>query len=133
MKKLSEKVEYKKFKMESIGTIVQLVKAGVFISKLDIKDAYNIRIYESEQKYLEFQFDRFLYKCTALPDGYTEGPIKPIRLLKPPLAWLRRAKKIVIARYFDKLITIKSFYAPCLRNIAKIIRLPIALGFVIHS
>ena len=59
MKKLSEKVEYKKFKMESIGTIAQLVKAGVFMSKLDIKDAYSIPIYESEQKYLEFQFDRF--------------------------------------------------------------------------
>ena len=93
MKKLREKVEYKKFKMESIGTIAQLVKAGVFMSKLDIKDAYSIPIYESEQKYLEFQFDRFLYKYTALRDGYTEGPAKLTRLLKPPLGRSQKGRK----------------------------------------
>ena len=79
--------------MESIGTIAQLVKAGVFMSKLDIKDAYSIPIYESEQKYLEFQFDRFLYKYTALRDGYTEGPIKLTRLPKPPLGRSQKGRK----------------------------------------
>ena len=49
LKKFKEKVEYKKFKMETIGTILQLVKPGVFISKLEIKDAYySVPIYEPD-------------------------------------------------------------------------------------
>ena len=40
--------------METIGTIVQLVKPGIFMSKLDIKDGYfSIPIYEPDQKISE--------------------------------------------------------------------------------
>ena len=49
--------------METIGTIIQLVKPGVFMSKLDIKGAYyRVQISETNQKYLKFRFNRFLYK-----------------------------------------------------------------------
>ena len=54
LKKLNKKLEYKKIKMETIGTIVQLVKPGIFMSKLDIKDGYfSIPIYEPDQKISE--------------------------------------------------------------------------------
>ena len=50
LKKLIEKTEYKNFKMETWGTIIQLVKPGVFMSNLDIKDGYyRIPIYEPDQ------------------------------------------------------------------------------------
>ena len=123
LKKLNEKVEYKKFAMETIGTILQLVKQGVFMSKLDIKDAYySISRYEHDQKYLKFQFDRFLYKYTVSPNDYTEGPRKFTKLLKPPLSLseLRRVEKNVIESYFDDLLTIDFSYASCLRNVAKL-------------
>ena len=113
--------------METICTIGQWVKPGVFVSKLDIKDAYyNIPISEPDQNYLEVQFNGFLYKCTALSHGFT-------KLLKPLLSELRRVEKIVIAGYFDDLIRINSSYASCFRNVSKIIKLFIALEFVIHS
>ena len=45
------------------------------MSKLNIDDAcYSIPIYKPDQKYLKFQFDRFLYKYPALPNGYREDP-----------------------------------------------------------
>ena len=107
--------------METIGTILQLVKPGVFMSKLNIKeDYYSAPIYEPDQKYLKFQFDRFLCIYTALPNGYTEGPrnfkkeeksskfLK--KVLKLRLSELRRVEKTVIAGYFDDLITINSSY-----------------------
>ena len=40
LKKLNETVEYKKFKMETITSILQLIRPGMFMAKLDIKDAY---------------------------------------------------------------------------------------------
>ena len=100
------------------------------MSKLDIKDAYySIPIYEPNQKYLKFQFDRFLYKY-ALPNGYT-GQRKFTKLLKPPLPKLR-VEKIVFAGYFDDLINMNSSYTSCLRIVAKMIKLFIGLEFVIH-
>ena len=49
--------------METIGTIIQLVKPGVFMSKLDIKDAYyRVQISEPNQEYLKFQFYGFSCK-----------------------------------------------------------------------
>ena len=101
------------------------------MSKLNIKDAYySIPIYEPNQKYLKFQFDRFLYKY-ALPNGY-RGQRKFTKLLKPPLPELRRVEKIVFAGYFDDLINMNSSYTSCLRIVVKMIKLFIALGFVIH-
>ena len=50
---LNEKVEYRNFKMETIGNMLGLVEPGVFMSKLDINNAYySIVIYEPDQKYL---------------------------------------------------------------------------------
>ena len=46
----NEKVEYKKFKMETIDTLVQLVKLGAFMSKMLI-------IVSQYLKYLKIQFD----------------------------------------------------------------------------
>ena len=40
LKKLNEVVEYKKFKMKTISTILHLVRPGMFMAKLDIKVAY---------------------------------------------------------------------------------------------
>ena len=58
LKKLNEKIEYKKFKMETTCTIGQWVKPGLFMSKLDKKDAYyDIPISEPDQNYLEVQFN----------------------------------------------------------------------------
>ena len=49
----------------------------MYLSKLDIKDAYySIPIHTDSQKLLKFQHDGVLYKNTALPNGYTEGPRK---------------------------------------------------------
>ena len=44
-------------------------------------------------KYLKFQFDRFLYKYTALPNGYTEGSRKFSKLLKLLLPEFGRVEK----------------------------------------
>ena len=133
LKKLNETIEYKKFKMETISSILQLIRPGMFMAKLDIKDAYySIPIIESDQKLLKFQFDDILYHYTALPNGYTEGPRKFTKLLKPPLSVLRKVEKILIAGYFDDLITMAYTDKHCLSNIGKTIKLFTSLGFVIH-
>ena len=63
------------------------------MTKLDIKDAYySVPINESDQKLLKFMIDDCLYKYLALPNGYTKGPRKFTKFLKPALAKLRLSR-----------------------------------------
>ena len=68
LKRLNEVVEYKKFKMETISTILLLVRPGMFMVKLDIKDAYySVPICEDHQSLYKFQYQTSLFKFTPLP------------------------------------------------------------------
>ena len=52
--------------------------------------------------------------------------------MKPPLAFLRKIETILVAGYFDSLITMNSTHSSCSDNISKITLLLSKLGFVIH-
>ena len=124
-KKLNESVEYKKFKMETLATIIQLIMPNMYMAKLDIKDAYySIPIYETHQKFLKFKHISRLFKFTVvLPHGYMEGLGKFTKLLKPPLSLLRKLERVLVTSYFDDLIIMDCSYSACSNNIMKIIKL----------
>ena len=132
LKKLNKLAEYKKFKMETIFTILCLIRPNCFMAKVDIKDAYySILILEEHQKLLKVLHKNVLYKFTVLPNGYTEGPRKFIKALKPPLSNIRK-QGVIVAGYFDDLITLAITNGVCIQNISKIISSLDPLGFVIH-
>ena len=62
----------------------------------------------------------------VLGDGYMEVQRKFTKFLKTPL-W-----RVVVASYFDDLITIDSSYSACSKNIMKIIKLMLSLGLIVH-
>ena len=43
------------------------------------------------------------------------------KLLKPPLSLLRKLERVLLASYFDDLITMDCSYSACSKNIMKII------------
>ena len=50
LQKLNEHICYKHFKMESIQNVIDIVKPGVWIAKVDVKDAFfSIPIYAPHQ------------------------------------------------------------------------------------
>ena len=70
---------------------MHLVRPGMWIGKLNIKNTYySVPIYEDNQSLWKFQYQIFLFKFTALTNGYTEWPGKFTKLMKPPLAFIRK-------------------------------------------
>ena len=67
----------------------------------------------------------------CLPNGLSSGPRKFTKLLKPPLATLRRDKDVVSA-YIDDLIRIARNYKMCSNNVFSVVNLLDSLGFVVH-
>jgi hypothetical protein len=76
-------------------------------------------------------FDEVLYQFTVLPNGYSPGPRKFTKLLKPPLSDLRLAM-VTVAAYLDDMFTSNKSFWGCMSNIHKICNMFEALGFVIH-
>ena len=67
----------------------------------------------------------------VLPNGYTAGPRKFTKLLKPALAALRQTG-ITIAAYLDDLIIFGSSIDECKKMFCLVIELLQSLGFVIN-
>ena len=132
LKKLNLSIEKKKFKMQTLTSILCLVRPDMFMAKLDIKDAYySIPIHVEDQKLLKFTHRDISYKFTAVPNGYTEGPRKFTKIMKPPLACLRK-ENIIIADYIDDLITMNDNKASCQESVYRAVEMLDSLGFVIH-
>ena len=132
LKKLNEATEYIHFKMDTLSSILCLITPGAYMAKIDIKDAYySVPIRVEDQKKLKFQVDDELYQFVALPNGYSPGPRKFTKLLKPPLSFLRM-EGVTVAAYLDDLFTLNRIKDKCTENIIKICRLLEELGFVIH-
>ena len=91
LKGLNSFIEKKRFKMQTLSSILCMIRPNMYMAKLDIKDAYySIPIKALHQKYLKFKHNGKLYKYVVLPNGYTEGPRKFTKTMKPPLAKLRK-------------------------------------------
>ena len=133
LKKLNQNIEKVKFKMQTLASILCMIRPNMYLAKLDIKDAYySVPIHSSSQKLLKFKHRNELYQFTALPNGYTEGPRKFTKIMKPPLALLRRIHSVLVADYIDDLITMAIKKEKCLANIDLIVGLLDKLGFIIH-
>ena len=118
--------------MDTIHSVLSLITSNCYMGKIDIKDAYySVPILEEHQKFLKFMFKGKLYQFTFLPNGLCSGPRKFTKLLKPPLATLRKSK-ISVSAYIDDLITVAKNFSCYFTNIIKCVNLLDSLGFVVH-
>ena len=96
LKELNKEVDKKKFKMQTLKSILCLIRPNCYMAKLDIKDAYySVPIHQDSRKLLRFLHKGVLYQFRALPNGYTEGPRKFTKLMKAPLAQLRKLLSLI--------------------------------------
>ena len=96
LKEANKHIDSIHLKMETINSILKLVRPNCYMASVDIKDAYcSIPVSEHDQKYLKFMFDGQLYAFTCLPNGLCSEPRKFTKLLKALLTTLREAGHIL--------------------------------------
>ena len=132
LKNLNSTTEKLHFKMETISSILKMVRPNVYFTKVDIRDAYySVPIFDLHKKYLKFEHLDELFQFRVLPNGYCHGPRRFTKLLKPPLSILRE-EGVIIAPYFDDFLNMHRNEDTCFQNTGKIVDLFQTLGFVVH-
>ncbi len=105
LKNVNQFIEYHKFKMETLESIIKLMRPNCFMSSLDLSDAYySVNVATEHRKFLCFPWEgegvRKIYAYTCYPNGLSSAPRDFTKLLKPPLSYLR-LQGVTIAIYID--------------------------------
>ena len=122
---------YQDFKMEGMYLIKGLLQEHNFLIKIDLKDAYfGIPLDKSSRKYIRFWWEENLYEFLCLCFGLGPAPLIFTKLLKIPIALLRRINvKIII--FLDDMLVMAQTLKEILQEKEALIFLLQNLGFVI--
>ena len=87
---LNEHVEYEHFKMTSLQTALNMMRADCWMGSIDLKDTYySVLIAEKDRKFLRFRWEYTLLQFRVLPNGLVCAPRIFTKLLSPVFASLR--------------------------------------------
>ena len=119
-------------KMDSLNTVLEMVKSSCFMASIDLKDAYySVPIATVDQKYLKFLWRRKLYKYVCFPNGLAFCPRKLTKLLKPVSSHLRQLGHLSASHIDDSYLQ-GDDYDDCERNVRDAVKLFDSLRFIVH-
>ena len=109
LKALNQFIEVQHFKMEGMHSVRDLLRAGDWMTKVDLKDAYfTIPMSQSDRQYLRFSAESQQYQFTCLPFGLSSAPWIFTKILKPVAALLREHGVRLVVYIDDFLIMAES-------------------------
>ena len=89
-------MSYVHFEMETLLSVLNLITPDCYLASTDLKDAYySIPIHSNYAKYLKCFWKGQLYKLLVLPNGLFSVSRKFTKLMKPPIAILKRKGHII--------------------------------------
>ncbi len=90
-KRLNSNIEYEKFKMETLADVKDTLQQGDWMIKIDLKDAFlSVPLSPKIRKLARFSWRGILYECLTLMFGMAPAPRIFTKLMKVPMAVLRR-------------------------------------------
>lgn len=133
LSKLNEFVTYHHFKMDSISTVINLMRPNCYMGSIDLKDAYfSVSIINQSRKLLRFYWNDTLYQFTCLPNGLASAPRVFTKLLKPIYAKLRENAHIACG-YIDDSFIMGHNELRCANSIHAVLKSFMSLGFCINE
>ena len=132
MKELNQFLEYLHFKMETMKDLINMLKPGDYMAKIDLKDAYfSVPMSPNSKKCMRFQWKDVLYQFRVMAFGLGPAPRIFTKLLKPVIALLRRlGMRLMI--FLDDLIFLNQDPEELLKDLKSVCYLLMSLGFTIN-
>ena len=132
LKYLNPHCEARKFKMTTLKEVINMIKPNSYLASIDIEKAYfSVPINDKYKKFLRFSWLGKIYQFECMPNGYKDAMRLFTKLLKAPIATLRRMGFEIIIYVDDSLIQANS-YQECVDSIKAIIKMLTDLGFKIN-
>ena len=131
LKRLNKFADYKHFKMESLQNVLELIRPGVYMASIDLKDAfYSVPVHKNHQAYLTFFVEEYL-KFVCMPNGH--GPAMRIftKISEIPFSILRE-KGFLSVVYVNDLYLQGGEYEDCFSNFLNTIEILRSFGFTVH-
>ena len=125
-------IEYHHFKMDTIETVIGLMRSNCYMASLDLSKAYfSVPVATSDRCYLKFKWKKELYQFLVLPNGLTSAPRIFMKVLKPVYAHLRQLGFIANG-YIDDSFLMADSIATCSENVTVTKQLLESVGFSIN-
>ena len=84
LKHLNHYVNYQHFKMESLNDVFKIIKRGVWMASVDLKDAFfTVPVHKLHQKIFMFEWIQKFYKFVGMRNGYSDAMRIFTKILKP--------------------------------------------------
>ncbi len=132
LKNLNQYVSYHHFKMDTLATVMNLMEQGCYMASIDLKDAYyTVSVDKQYQNFLKFKKNNQLFTFSCVPNGLSSAPRIFTKLLKPPLAELRK-RGFINSPYIDDIYLQGSNFDGCFQNVLETVKMMDKLGFVTH-
>lgn len=132
LKRLNDSVNCPHFKMDDLRTAIKLTYRNVYMSKVDLKDAYFVvPVHPDHQQFLKFHVNGQLYQFTCLPFGLCTAPLCFTKLMRSVISPLRTTG-LSIVNYLDDILIFGDSYESCLNHTSTTINFLTSLGFVIN-
>ena len=131
-KRLNQSVKTEHFKMEGIHMLKDLLRAGDWMAKIDLKDAYfMIPIAQEDRDFLKFQWKDQTYQFNCLPFGLSSAPWVFTKITRPVVAALREIGLRLII-YIDDILVIAETESLLKDHVTAVMYLLENLGFVVN-
>ena len=129
---LNLKVQKASFKMETLQSVLLLVRAGDWMVSLDLKDAYlQVPMHPESHKFLRFVAGGKVYQFKVLCFGLSSAPQIFTRVMAPVSAFLHRTG-IWLRRYLDDWLIQASSREQVLLALETVLQLCKSLGIVVN-
>ena len=130
LKNLNDHVEYHHFKMDTLQSVIQLMKQNCYMASVDLRDAYySDSIDEEYRKFLRFSWREQLFQFTCLPNGLSCAPRLYTKILKPVYATIRKEGHLNVGYTDDSYLQGDTIHE-CQTNITDTCCLFKELGFI---
>ncbi|XP_034289304.1 uncharacterized protein LOC117675085 [Pantherophis guttatus] len=132
LKSLNRRIVYRRFKMQSLQTILEGIRVGDLLSSIDLTEAYlHVPILPSHRRFLRFCFANNHYQYRALPFGLSSAPRVFTKLMSVLAAHLRTLP-IRMQFYLDDLLIQSTSVQAAHQDLATTLRVLREHGFSVN-